>query len=185
MHLSQLERYKTVCISFLFTSLYSVFLMQENSNLVAKLPTDIEGFSVGNDGKPYITYKVGADSVTKKLGSGMDLLWTNPQVGVAGHSFASQTISIANMADYQQFAFVLAWRSELCTDTQYCRFQIIDKREGNKLLVEYFSAYNGSRSVSFSDDGITIGNASNSNTNVIPIQIYGLTEPIWDYAIPT
>lgn len=41
-----------------------------NSNLTAKLPTDIEGFSVGEDGKPYITYKVGADSVTKKLGNG-------------------------------------------------------------------------------------------------------------------
>ena len=30
----------------------------------------IENFHVGEDGKPYITYKVGADSVSKKLGSG-------------------------------------------------------------------------------------------------------------------
>lgn len=27
-------------------------------------------FSIGEDGEPYATYKVGADSVTKKLGSG-------------------------------------------------------------------------------------------------------------------
>ena len=30
----------------------------------------IENFHVGEDGKPYITYKVGADSVSKKLGNG-------------------------------------------------------------------------------------------------------------------
>lgn len=30
----------------------------------------IENFHIGEDGKPYITYKVGADAVTKKLGSG-------------------------------------------------------------------------------------------------------------------
>lgn len=42
-----------------------------NNNLISV--TDggqIENFHIGEDGKPYITYKVGADAVTKKLGSG-------------------------------------------------------------------------------------------------------------------
>lgn len=43
-------------------------LLPLNINLTTKLPTEIEGFSVTN-GSAYITYKVGADSVTKKLGS--------------------------------------------------------------------------------------------------------------------
>lgn len=43
-----------------------------NNNLALKIPADITNFSVGEDGEPYITYKVGADSVTKKLGS-MDM----------------------------------------------------------------------------------------------------------------
>lgn len=34
-----------------------------------KLPESIVGFSVGANGSPYITFKRGADSVTKKLGS--------------------------------------------------------------------------------------------------------------------
>lgn len=36
----------------------------------------IEAFSIGEDGNPYITYKVGADSVLKKLGSGISELKT-------------------------------------------------------------------------------------------------------------
>ena len=41
-----------------------------DSNLVELTDSgNIENFSVGEDGSPYITFKVGADSVTKKLGS--------------------------------------------------------------------------------------------------------------------
>lgn len=43
-------------------------LVENTTNVLnSKLPSTISGFSVGVDGKPYITYKVGADSVTKKL----------------------------------------------------------------------------------------------------------------------
>ena len=42
-----------------------------NNNLTALNDGgNIEDFHIGEDGKAYITYKVGADTVTKKLGSG-------------------------------------------------------------------------------------------------------------------
>lgn len=40
-------------------------------------------FSVGEDGEPYATYKVGADSVTKKLGSGFINLGTGTSFNVS------------------------------------------------------------------------------------------------------
>ena len=42
----------------------------------------VTNFSVGKDGSPYITYKVGADSVTKKLGSA-----NMPPYRIKGFSF--------------------------------------------------------------------------------------------------
>lgn len=40
-------------------------------------------FSIGEDGEPYATYKVGADSVTKKLGSGLINLGTGTSFNVS------------------------------------------------------------------------------------------------------
>ena len=58
----------------------------------------IENFHIGEDGKPYITYKVGADSVTKKLGDLPDSFsftiqaYTDPRSSYAIYGVANVTI---------------------------------------------------------------------------------------------
>ena len=58
----------------------------------------IENFHIGEDGKPYITYKVGADAVTKKLGDLPDSFsftigaCTDPRSSYAIYGVASVTI---------------------------------------------------------------------------------------------
>ena len=59
----------------------------------------IEGIYIGEDGKPYITYKVGADTVTKKLGSnGLELLWENT-------SLSSQN-TVNAYCDYSKYKYI-------------------------------------------------------------------------------
>lgn len=68
-----LERiYKLVIYIFFTPSIHKKYASPViNDNLSAMNDNgQIENLHVGNDGKPYITYKVGADTVTKKLGSG-------------------------------------------------------------------------------------------------------------------
>lgn len=59
----------------------------------------IEGIHIGEDGKPYITYKVGADTVTKKLGS------SNLQrirIG-SGNTNGVQSFSVASYDGFKDF----------------------------------------------------------------------------------
>lgn len=85
----------------MFASRYFFYILVINSivEVLLKLSNDltalsgngqIEDFHIGADGKPYITYKVGADTVTKKLGS----------VGVIPFSLSTSTVSNSCISNF-------------------------------------------------------------------------------------
>lgn len=55
-------------------------------------------FSIGKDGDPYVTYKVGADTVTKKLGE-PTLIGTFSEEANSGHNVV--TFSLASYKNYK------------------------------------------------------------------------------------
>lgn len=76
-----------------------------NTNFNTKVPSSIEGFSVGEDGKPYITYKVGADSVRKKLGNARLVI---PSLHFhAKSNFGAQSYAGSNGEYWDDYAIVI------------------------------------------------------------------------------
>lgn len=82
---------------------------QLNSNLTGKLPTDIEGFSVV-DGSAYITYKVGADSVTKKLGNTPMKATFDFRQSTFGHGILTYDVT-----DFDNAMFDFSWKGSSYT----------------------------------------------------------------------
>lgn len=80
-----------------------------NSNLTGKLPTDIEGFSVV-DGSAYITYKVGADSVTKKLGNTPMKATFDFRQNTFGHGILTYDVT-----DFDNAMFDFSWKGSSYT----------------------------------------------------------------------
>ncbi|MCM1134364.1 MAG: hypothetical protein NC400_02210 [Clostridium sp.] len=74
-----------------------------NNNLTQlKGGGQIIDFHVGDDGKPYITYEAGADTVVKKLGSGIDADYLNSLNWM--YTGAQGTISVESGKTYLIFA---------------------------------------------------------------------------------
>lgn len=98
------------------------FSAENMNNLEQRIKTEFDSvnsslndgnmsFTVGEDGNPYATYKVGADTVTKKLGSGEIVIprWEfNPTKGNSSGG-AKVTFNVSNYSSIDIEALVMAY----------------------------------------------------------------------------
>lgn len=101
-------------------------------------------FTVGEDGNPYATYKVGADTVTKKLGSGEIVIprWEfNPRkLNVNGGSIV--TFNVSNYSSIDIEALVMAYGK----------------------TIGYFKIYDSSNNIIYSNN--TVGTHKNVHIDI-------------------
>lgn len=71
-------------------------------------------FTVGEDGNPYATYKVGADTVTKKLGSGEIVIprWEFNPRKLNGSGGAKITFNVSNYSSIDIGSLVMSYGSD-------------------------------------------------------------------------
>jgi hypothetical protein len=129
----------------------------------------IEGIYIGEDGKPYITYKVGADTVTKKLGSnGLELLWENT-------SLSSQN-TVNAYCDYSKYKYIAVVKGQ----SYYSKGNVLQLLEIGKDTILYDSLGGGyNRTVTYNSGYIsfTTGTPDSSGGNYcFPFRVYGVDD---------
>lgn len=129
----------------------------------------IENLHIGENGKPYITYKVGADAVTKKLGSnGLELLWEN-----TSPSSQNTVNAYCNYSGYKYIAVVKG-------SAFYSKGNVLQILEvGKDTRLEDSLGGNYNRTVTYNSGFIsfTTGNPNASGGNYgFPFRIYGVED---------
>jgi hypothetical protein len=102
--------------------------------------------------------------------SKLDLLWTNPN---GGADFPAQTVTVANLSNYDFIVFATQGASDGNENAAYVKTVISpyvnDKRV---ILGEYTSS--ASREVTFNGNNLQFAQGNPSNSNQIPLQVWGM-----------